>query len=118
MPRMPNAVAFFEIGCRESAETIAFYQSLFDWNLMPMPSGAFINTASGIQGQINSLGHEPHQYTLFYVHVDDIEASIEKTKSLGGSLVVGPITIPTGKFAWIKDPGGNMVGICTQEGRE
>jgi predicted enzyme related to lactoylglutathione lyase len=70
-----------------------------------------VNPGEGITGQINSLGHEPHQYTMFYVEVDDIAASIEKVKELGGKLVVGPIPIPIGTFAWITDPGGNMVGL-------
>ena len=108
---MPNPVCFFEIGCTDSAATSSFYQGLFDWKLDPGPMGAQIATGEGIDGQIVSLGHEPHQYTLFYVQVDDIEASVAKAQELGGKLVVGPVPIPIGTFAWISDPGGNMVGL-------
>lgn len=65
----------------------------------------------GIGGHIMSLGHEPHQYTLFYVEVEDIVAYCEKAKSLGGKVVVSPVDIGEGKFAWIQDNGGNTVGF-------
>ncbi|MDR3692502.1 MAG: VOC family protein [Fimbriimonas sp.] len=108
---MPSPVVFFEIGCADSAATREFYASLFDWKITPSPSSSLIDPGEGIQGHITSLGHEPHQYTIFYVQVDDVAASIEKVKELGGSLIVGPIPIPAGTFAWIRDPGGNTIGL-------
>ncbi|MBI1334791.1 MAG: VOC family protein [Armatimonadetes bacterium] len=113
---MSNPVVFFEIGCRDSESTSQFYSSLFDWNLSSTPTGAMIDTGEGIPGQITSLGHEPHQYTTFYVQVDDVEASIEKAKELGGTLIVGPVPIPMGTFAWISDPGGNVIGLWKPKG--
>jgi len=108
---MPNPVVFFEIGCKDSASTTEFYSKLFDWTISPTPTGGMIDPKEGIPGQITSLGHEPHQYTTFYVQVDDVSAAIEQATSLGGSKVVGPVAIPTGTFAWIKDPGGNVLGL-------
>jgi hypothetical protein len=108
---MPNPICFFEIGCQDTASTTEFYSKLFDWQVMPTPTGAQVHPGEGIPGQINSLGHEPHQYTIFYVQVDDVAASIEQVKSLGGAALVGPIDIPIGTFAWIADPGGNTVGL-------
>lgn len=108
---MPNPVIFFEIGCKDTESTSAFYSSLFDWKMDLGPSGALIDAGAGIPGQINSLGHEPHQYTIFYVQVDDVQASVDKAVELGGALIVGPIPIPIGTFAWISDPGGNTIGL-------
>ncbi|MBS1709215.1 MAG: VOC family protein [Armatimonadetes bacterium] len=108
---MPNPVCFFEIGCADAPATQAFYAGLFDWKMDPGPTGAMIDTGEGIGGQINSLGHEPHQYVTFYVAVDDVAASIAKVQELGGKLIVGPVPIPIGTFAWIADPGGNVIGL-------
>lgn len=108
---MANPICFFEIGCQDKESTSAFYSNLFDWNISPGPISSLIEPGEGIQGQINSLGHEPHQYTIFYVQVDDVQATIDKTVELGGSVIVGPIPIPIGTFAWIKDPGGNTIGL-------
>jgi len=66
--------------------------------------------AGGITGHITSLGHEPHHYTIFDVDVDDVGAYLEKARSLGGKMLVPPVEIPTGTFAWMQDPEGNTVG--------
>ena len=66
---------------------------------------------AGITGHISALGHEPFQYTIFYVEVPDVAAHIAKAEGLGCRKVVGPIAIPTGTFAWISDPDGNTIGL-------
>jgi len=65
----------------------------------------------GVGGHITSLGHEPHHYTIFYVDVDDVQKYLDKAKSLGGKMLVPPVEIPTGTFAWMQDPEGNTVGL-------
>jgi predicted enzyme related to lactoylglutathione lyase len=110
---MGRPVVHFEIGCRDLAKTGEFYSELFDWSITPMGPAAMITTGSseGIGGHITSLGHEPHNYTTFYVEVEDVAEYLKKVESLGGKKVVGPIPIPTGIFAWFSDPEGNMVGL-------
>jgi predicted enzyme related to lactoylglutathione lyase len=66
---------------------------------------------SGIKGHITALGHEPDHYTIFCVQVDDVQAYIDSAQALGGKMLVPPVTIPTGTFALIADPGGNTVGL-------
>ncbi|HXN74140.1 MAG TPA: VOC family protein [Candidatus Acidoferrales bacterium] len=108
---MGNPVIHFEIGCRDSKKTQDFYSSLFDWKLASMGPAVRIDTGETVSGHINALGHEPHQYTIFYVQVNDVQASLDKAKSLGGKTLVPPVDIPTGKFAWMQDPEGNTVGL-------
>ncbi len=67
--------------------------------------------AGGITGHITALGHEPHHYTIFDVDVDDVGAYLEKARSLGGKMLVPPVEIPTGTFAWMQDPQGNTAGL-------
>jgi uncharacterized protein len=108
---MANPVVHFEIGCRDRAQTAAFYAQLFDWKMSEAGPASMINTGSGIEGHISALGHEPHRYTIFYVQTDDIPASLEKAAALGGRALLGPIEIPTGSFAWFSDPEGNTIGL-------
>ena len=110
---MGRPVVHFEIGCKDKAATAKFYSELFDWSTHDMGPAAMISTGSekGIPGHITSLGHEPHNYTIFYVDVEDVAAATKKAESLGGKMLVPPVPIPTGKFAWIADPEGNMVGL-------
>jgi predicted enzyme related to lactoylglutathione lyase len=61
-----------------------------------------IDTAGngGIHGHITSLGHEPQHYVTVYVQVDDVKAYLDKAQSLVGKILVAPVVIPTGTFAW------------------
>ena len=110
---MSQPVVHFEIGCRDQARTVAFFSELFDWKMQPAGPATMINTnaSSGIHGHITSLGHEPLQYTIFYVEVDDVQAYLDKAETLGGKTLVPPVDIPTGTFAWFADPGGNTIGL-------
>lgn len=99
---------YFEIGCRNTDKAAEFYKGLFDWEL----NGVHIDTGSGgIGGHFNALGHEPHNYIVFYVQVEDVAAALSQAAALGGKPIVGPITIPDGTFAWFADPDGNTVGL-------
>ena len=107
-----SPVVHFEIGGRDSAKTQAFYGKLFDWEITPNGPAAVINTGGeGINGHITTLGHEPYNYVTIYVQVDDAQAYLDKAKALGGKTLVPPVPIPTGKFAWLADPDGNLIGL-------
>jgi uncharacterized protein len=110
--KMANPVIHFEIGCKDVAKTGKFFGDLFGWNIGPGPAPAFgTGGASDISGHITALGHEPQHYTIFYVEVDDVQAALDKAASLGGKMLVPPIKIPTGTFAWFADPEGNTIGL-------
>jgi predicted enzyme related to lactoylglutathione lyase len=70
---------------------------------------------AGLTGHLNALGHEPSNYTVVYVGVDNIKAYIAKAESLGAKTLVGPITLPTGQFAWISDITGTTIGLWQAE---
>jgi predicted enzyme related to lactoylglutathione lyase len=110
---MGQPVVHFEIGCRDSGKTAAFFAQLFGWDMQAMGPATMVNTGStaGIQGHISALGHEPHHYTTFYVQVDDVQAYLDKAASLGGKTLVPPVEIPTGTFAWLSDLDGNTIGL-------
>jgi len=108
---MANPVVHFEIGCRQSQKTQEYYAKLFGWKIQQAGPAAMIDTGGAVTGHITELGHEPFHYTIFYVEVDDVQAYLDKAKALGGKMLVPPIDIPTGKFAWMQDPEGNTVGL-------
>jgi len=114
---MGRPVIYFEIGCRDAAKTEQFYSKLFDWQTSQNGPAVTINTgaAGGIGGHITSLGHEPHNYVTFYVQVDDLDAYLAKATALGGRKLVGPVHLPTGSFAWMADPDGNIIGLWKGE---
>lgn len=106
-------VVHFEIGCRNLAQTTAFYKKIFHWKGEPTGPATLLdtNTATGATGHITALGHEPHNYTIFYVEVDDVRSALNKAIALGGKQVVPAVKTPTFTFAWIADPEGNTLGL-------
>jgi uncharacterized protein len=110
---MGQPVVHFEVGCRDLVKTTEFFSSLFGWNMQNMGPAAMVNTgaATGIHGHITALGHEPHNYTIFYVQVDDVQSYLDKARALGAKTLVPPVQVPAGTFAWFADPEGNTVGL-------
>ncbi|MDE2846485.1 MAG: VOC family protein [Gemmatimonadota bacterium] len=111
---MANPVVHFEIGCKNREETQTFYAGLFGWNMESHEHASMIDTGDeeGITGHISALGHEPHNYTLVYVQVDDLDAYVAKAEELGGASIVPPTEVPgMGHFAWIADNEGTCVGL-------
>jgi predicted enzyme related to lactoylglutathione lyase len=111
---MGQPVIHFEIGCKDALKAQDFYGKLFDWKFTPYGPAAMIATgqSAGIQGHINSLGHEPHQYVTVYVQVDDLETYLAKANKLGGKTLMPGADVPgMGRFAWVADPEGNIIGL-------
>ena len=113
---MGQPVVFFDIGCRDKDRSSDFYTKLFDWETEPNnPLSLRFKTGSeeGIQGNLTALGHEPHNYVMVYVQVEDLTSYLERAEALGGSTVIPPTEIPgrEGHFAWLADPEGTLVGL-------
>ena len=117
---MGQPVMHFEIGCEDKSKTSDFYSALFNWKIDKTGPAGTIDTGSkkGIQGHITSLGHEPKHYVTVYIEVDDIKAYLDKATALGGKTIVPAIPIPTGHFAWISDPDGNIIGLLQPKAEE
>ena len=101
----------FEIGCRDREETTRFFASLFEWKIEEAGPACMIGTGDAVGGHVRALGHEPHHHTILYVKVDDVQAYLEKATALGGKMLVPPIPLPTGTFAWFAGPEGNTIGL-------
>jgi uncharacterized protein len=111
---MAHPVVHFEIGCRDIAKTREFYSRLFNWNIAPQADRLAMIAAGApgaIDGHITALGHEPHNYVTVYVQVDDVKAHLEKAVGLGAKVLVPALDVPTGTFAWMADPEGNLIGL-------
>ncbi len=118
---MANPICHFEIGVRDKEKAGKFYSSLFDWKTESAPDGSgalMLRTGTDVGGHVNALGHEPHNYTIFYIMVDDVAATIKKAEGLGGSKIVGPLPVgQDGEFAWLRDPEGNVIGVYHQKSK-
>jgi len=112
---MAAKVVHFEIGCRNAQKNKQFYATLLGWEFQDYGGAQMVMNTAGdksIGGMLNQLGHEPHNYTMFYAEVEDLKKSVDQAIKLGGKQIVPPTEVPgMGHFAWINDPEGNMLGL-------
>jgi predicted enzyme related to lactoylglutathione lyase len=105
----------FEVGAADDGPLVAFYGELFGWGLEGAPGGGYtmIDTRAGhgINGGIGkSRNGEP--WSAFYVETDDLQATLDKANSLGGTTVL-PVTDIGGAvtIAMFNDPDGLLIGL-------
>jgi len=121
-----NAVAHFEIYADDPDKLGQFYTSLFDWTIEHMPDMDYrwVKTVEtdaegmpsqpgGINGGIlkRPAGYEGRAW-INYVNVESLEASIDRAKILGATVMKGKAPVPgMGWFAMLIDPQGNPFAI-------
>jgi predicted enzyme related to lactoylglutathione lyase len=121
-----NFVAHFEIYADDPDKLGQFYTSLFDWTIERVPGMDYrwIKTvetdakgmpsqAGGINGGMlkRPAGYEGREW-VNYVNVESLEASIERAKKLGATVMKGKSPVPgMGWFAMLTDPQGNPFAI-------
>jgi predicted enzyme related to lactoylglutathione lyase len=114
---MPQPVVHWEIASNDAKRLQRFYSDLFDWKVdtnNPMNYG-MVDAGAGdrsINGGIMQTQAGMPQYVTFYVHVEDLQKSLDQAARLGAKPMVPPTPIPdTGSFAMFADPDGNLIGL-------
>ncbi len=118
---MANAFAHIELMTHDLEGAKAFYAEIFDWKWIehPSESGTYwiIDPGTEPQGGIMKAPEPdipPHW--LVYTHVEDVAATLEKAKELGGTTVVDKTPIPgMGAFGIFQDPTGGVMAIWEEE---
>jgi predicted enzyme related to lactoylglutathione lyase len=108
---MAAIVNYFEVGSPDSEQAKAFYGALFDWSFGELSPVGY-RTVNGDQGGLwdtSSMGGA--SWAIFYVQVDDVQASVDRAASLGATVVIPLVDNGTIEFAHVLDPQGNRFGI-------
>jgi predicted enzyme related to lactoylglutathione lyase len=122
----------FEIHAADTARARRFYEGLFGWKFDQWPGGAqeywLITTgpmdeAGGINGgMLKRVGAEPlegqpvNAFPCTIGPVADVEATVHKAVSLGGSVAMPKQPIPgIGWLAYVKDTEGNIIGVMQND---
>jgi uncharacterized protein len=123
---MGQPVVHFEVVGKDGAKLRDYYSELFEWEIdadNPMGYGVIDREANlsedgiGIGG---GVGNGPEGYdghVTFYVQVPDVEASLAKAESLGGTRMMGPEKVMDDlMLGMFTDPEGNVIGVMTPLG--
>jgi len=121
---MGQAVVHFEIIGKDADKLRSYYGDLFGWEFdadNPMNYGIVQRDGNtnadgiGIGGGVGAgpEGHDGH--VTFYIEVPDVEASLAKAESLGGSRIMGPESVAEGlQIGLFTDPEGHVVGVVNR----
>jgi predicted enzyme related to lactoylglutathione lyase len=115
-----NTLCWNELTTPDIETAREFYKTLFGWNLKVSPEYTEINVGSTGVGGIMQITLEmqgmPTAWTPYFC-VADADAAVEKIKSAGGNVFMGPHEIPNvGRFAVCADPQGAMFNIIKPSG--
>lgn len=115
-PDWPRPLVHFEILARDTDVQRVFYSELFNWSF---GDGPIMDVAAGLGGpEPGPAGHlrrSDRPGFVLYVQVRDLDASLDRVPSLGGTVVSEPFDVPGGPtVAAIEDPEGNPLVLVQQ----
>ncbi len=116
----PGQVVWCELLAEDAAAELRFYGDLFGWKeIRSLDMGA--NGAYRIYGKdgrdFGGMMKRPDGYPLpphwlYYVHVADLDAALERVQRGGGKVWMGPMPIPDGdRGAQCADPQGAVFAL-------
>jgi predicted enzyme related to lactoylglutathione lyase len=112
---MAGPLVHLEIAANDPDAARKYYSDLFGWELNadnPMNYGTgMVSDDVGVGvGPVPEGAPGPH--AIFYLGVDDVEATLAKAESAGGKRIMGPMAVPGGPtIGHFADPDGNVVGL-------
>lgn len=115
-----GALCWNELSTSDLGRAKTFYGAVFGWTFGGSDEYAEAQvdgrTVAGLMPRPAEMPSEVPDHWLPYFGVDDVDASVEQARSLGGSVVFGPADIPgTGRFAALVDPQGAAFAIFSPE---
>ena len=113
-----GAMTWADVATTDAPAAQAFYEALFGWRFDQMsedpPYWVIWNGERSNGGMTVPPPGVPSNWFPYFV-VADVEAAMGAAQAAGGQPFIGPIDVPTGRFALIQDPQGAPFGVLTGE---
>lgn len=113
-------ICWYELTTKDSATAQEFYKNLLNWKFEQSPNSEMDypyiypnnepDSVGGVMQMTEEWGEIPSHW-MTYIAVDDVDATCEKVKEMGGNVCVPPTDIPVGRFSVINDPSGATFSI-------
>lgn len=113
--------SWVDLACRDTDAAKAFYNGLFGWDAMDVPTGdqpgtytMFMKNGKVVAGMGSLAEDDTTSPTIWstYIAVDNLDATLQATVAAGGSVIVPAMDVmDTGRMAFITDTAGAAVGL-------
>lgn len=116
---MPNPFIHIELQTQDLAKAKTFYTTVFDWRLEDVSGMRYtmVEVGEGTGGGMMQA-KEPglRSQWIPFIEVDDVVATTERVRTLGGMILQGPAEVPGyGWYSVLADPTGAVFGIWKPE---
>jgi uncharacterized protein len=108
---MPGRINYFELASPDPDATRAFYGPLFDWQFGDSGAQGYASVEQDAGGLWDTKGIGGGTWAIFYVQVDDVQATVDRAVELGATVAMPPVDNGQIEFAHILDPQGNRIGV-------
>ena len=112
---MANKIVHAEVVGRDGPMLQKFYGEVFDWKQNTDLPGGYAMTDSADSGIVLGTGPAPDGgagWVTFYVSVPDLDTTLAKAQSLGGTVVMPKFSpAPETWLAMVADAEGHVVGL-------
>jgi uncharacterized protein len=110
---MPGKLVHFELPAKDAARARAFWSGVFGWTFSDPGLGGeyWMTRTAEDQGGAVYLAAGEVRGAMVYFDTDDIQASIERARALGGSAEDRQPIPQIGWFARCSDTEGNAFGL-------
>jgi len=98
----------FEIIAKDQERAKAFYSAVFGWTYETGTGGfAYVHFPTETTPLLGGIG----QAHNFYLRVASLEETIDAALAAGGERLMPPSAVDGYRFAMIRDPEGNPIGL-------
>jgi predicted enzyme related to lactoylglutathione lyase len=108
----------FELGAKDTSRAKQFWSSLFGWSFGDSsgPVEYHMTDAGGAPGGAIYRSQSDERGPIVYFDVDDLDATLDRVRHLGGAVELGKSPIPgVGWFARCTDTEGNRFSLFQSE---
>jgi predicted enzyme related to lactoylglutathione lyase len=115
----PGALSWNDLLSPDVEASATFYRELFGWEISEIPAadGQYWSIANGEikNGGLMAVPPGGHPAWNLYFAVEDADATLARAAELGGEALMGPMDVPGGRFAIIRDPQNAVFSIVDGE---
>jgi uncharacterized protein len=115
---VPGALAWADNATTDAEAAQGFYGDLFGWSydeVSEQPPYWVIKNGDRSQGGMTVPPEGVPANWFPYFAVEDVEAAVAKAEEAGGKPFMGPMDVPSGRFALIQDPQGAVFAVLSSD---